>query len=90
MEGHEKTYNFQQLVNTANTLNRLTSIEYKNNGIKFGRVHNKMKNMWSDLHSLVEGEVVCNLSDYTLITTDDDVITALQESLKEAQYMFRV
>ena len=90
MEGHERAYDFHQLVNTANTLNRLTSTEYKNNGLKFGRVHNKMKNVWADLHPLAEGELACNLSDYTLIATDDDVIAALQEGLKEAQSMLRV
>ena len=39
---------------------------------------------------LVEGEVACNLSDYTLIDTDDDVIAALQEGLKEVQSILRV
>jgi hypothetical protein len=90
MEGHERAYDFQQLVNTANTMNRLTTIEYKDNGLKFGRVHNKMKNVWADLHPLVEGEIVCNLSDYTEIATNDDVTTAMQEGLKEAQSMLRV
>lgn len=90
MKVNERAYDFHQLLNTANTLNRLASIEYKDNGLKFGRVHNKMKNVWADLHPLVEGEVVCNLSDYTLIATDDDVTVALQEGLKEAQSMLRV
>jgi hypothetical protein len=90
MEGHERAYDFQQLVNTANTMNRLTTIEYKDNGLKFGRVHNKMKNVWADLHPLVEGEIVCNLSDYTEIATNDDVTAAMQEGLKEAQSMLRV
>jgi hypothetical protein len=49
-----------------------------------------MKNVWADLHPLVKGEVVCNLLDYTLIATDDDVATGLQKGLKEAQSMLRV
>ena len=45
-----------------------------------------MNNVWTGLHLLVEGEVVCNLSDYTLITIDDDVTVALQEGLKKTQF----
>ena len=77
MEGHERAYNFHQLVNTANTLNRLSAAEYKENGLKFGRVHNKMKNVWADLHPLDKLEVPCNLADYMLIATNADVILAL-------------
>ena len=84
MEGHERAYDFHQLVNTANTLNRLSATEYKDSGLKFGRVHNKMKNIWADLHPLSHSEVPCNLGDYTSIATDADVIAALQEGLKEA------
>jgi hypothetical protein len=40
MEGNERAYEFYQFFNIATTLNRLTSIEYKDNGLKFGRVHN--------------------------------------------------
>lgn len=90
MVSHERAYDFHQLVNTANTLNRLTALEYKENGLKFGRVHNKMKNVWADLHPLLEDEVPCNLADYSLITTDDDITSALQEGLKEAQGMLRI
>lgn len=41
----ERSYDFHDLVNTANTLNRLSSVEYGDNGLKFGRVHNKMENI---------------------------------------------
>lgn len=49
-----------------------------------------MKNVWADLHPLGELEVPCNLADYTLIATNVDVISALQEGLREAQSMLRV
>lgn len=45
MNGMERSYDFHDLVNTANTLNRLSSVEYGDNGLKFGRVHNKMENI---------------------------------------------
>jgi len=67
----------------------LTAIEYKENRLKFDKVHNKMKNIWADLHPLQEGERHCNLGDYTLVSTDDDVIAALQEGLKLTQGMLR-
>ena len=40
--------------------------------------------MWADLHPLGKLEVPCNLADYTLIATNGDVISALQEGLREA------
>lgn len=32
----ERSYDFNDLVNTTNTLNRLSSVEYGDNGLKFG------------------------------------------------------
>ena len=90
MEGHERAYDFHQLVSTANTLNRLTATEYKDDGLKFDRVHNKMKNVWADLHPLQEGEQECNLAGYSLIATADAVEAALQEGLKMSQDMLQV
>ena len=49
-----------------------------------------MKNVWADLHPLVEGDIACDLSDYTLVATDDNVIDALKAGLKEAQSLLRV
>ena len=46
----ERSYDFNDLVNT--TLNRLSNVEYGDNGLKFGRVHNKLENIWSSLHPL--------------------------------------
>lgn len=90
MEGNERAYDFHQLVCTGNTLNRLTTTEYKESGLKFGRLHNKMKNVWADLHPLTADERPCDLSDYSLIDSDAEVISALQEGLAEAQTMLRV
>ena len=85
MNGMERSYDFHDLVNTANTLNRLSSMEYGENDLQFGRVHNKVENIWSNLHPLREHEAVPNLSDYSLVSIDLDVICALKEGLKEAQ-----
>ena len=90
MEGHERAYNFHQLVSTANTLNRLTADEYKESGLKFGRVHNKMKNVWAQMHPLNAIETGCDLSDFALIAIDADVIATLQDSLREAQNMLTI
>jgi len=59
-------------------LNQLTAIEFKENGLKIGRAHNKMKNVWADLHPIGELEVTCNLINYMLIATNTNVIS-LQE-----------
>ena len=45
MVGMECTYNRHELVGIANTLNRLSGIEYSENGLQFRRVHNKMENV---------------------------------------------
>ncbi len=48
----EHAYNFSELVNYANTLNHVVAIEYGENGLQFGKVHNKMENVWVPLHPL--------------------------------------
>ena len=82
MNGMERSYDFHDLVNTSNTLNRLSSVEYGENGLQFGRVHNKVEIIWSKLHPLREGEIVADLADYSFISTDQDIIAALKEGLK--------
>ena len=36
MNGMERSYDFHDLMNTTNTLNRLSNVEYGDNGLKFG------------------------------------------------------
>ncbi len=73
----ECAYDFSKLINCANTLNHVTAIEYGENGLQFGRMHNKMENVWVTLHLLQEGEFITNLVDYNVIMLNDDVIHAL-------------
>ena len=87
MNGLERAYDFHELVNTANTLNHISVVEYGNNG--FQKQHNKMENVWESLHKLTLGEQRPNLDDYSLIAGNADVVSALQEGLKEAQSMLR-
>ena len=89
MNGHERAYDFHKLVNTANTLNHISTIEYGKNGLAFKKQHNKMENVWESLHKLQASEERCNLGDYNIISTNEEVISALQEGLKEAQGMLR-
>ena len=89
MNGHERAYDFHELVNTANTLNQLSAIEYGENGLRFNKVHNKMENIWAKLHPLAEGESVCNLGDYSKVGTNAMVIEALQEGFVAAQRTLR-
>lgn len=89
MSGAERAYDFHELVNTANTFNQLSAIEYGENGLKFNKVHNKMDNIWARLHPLLEGETPCDLGDYSLIDSNADVVNALKEGLLEAQRTLR-
>ena len=90
MQGLERAYNFHELVNCANILNKLLAIEYGDNELKFNRVHNKQRNIWAGLHPLEEGMSGPNLSDYSLINDDSKLIDALKERQREAQSMIRI
>jgi hypothetical protein len=41
----KRAYDFQDLVDCANTVNQLAAIEYRPNGLQFGRAHNKQRNI---------------------------------------------
>lgn len=69
MAGMERVYDFQELIQCANALNQLSAIEYGSNGLTFNRAHNKMCNVWDELHPLQPGETIADLSDYTLVET---------------------
>jgi len=43
--GMKRVYDSQEFLGTANTVNHLSQIEYKENKIKFARTHNKMNNI---------------------------------------------
>ena len=90
MNGHERAYDFHELLNTGNTLNHMSAIEYGQNGLAFKNQYNKVDNVWEALHPLQPGELRCNLGDYRLIPDNDSVVGALQEGLKEAQQMMQV
>jgi len=85
MVGMERAYDFQELLGAANTVNRLSQMEYGSNGLKFGRAHNKMTNIWAKLHPLSEDEVQPDLGNYRAVGTNGEVVTALKEGLREAQ-----
>ena len=75
----ERAYDFHELLNCANMLNQLSTIEYGINGLKFGQTHNKMENIWSKLHPLGENEVPTNLGDYSSIENNDMLVMTLKE-----------
>jgi hypothetical protein len=53
MIGMECAYDFFELVNCANILTHIATIEYGENGFEFGQVHNKMEIVQVDkLHPL--------------------------------------
>jgi len=87
MVGMERAYDFQELLGAANTVNRLSQMEYGKNGIKFGRVNKKMTNISAKLYKLADDEVEPDLGDYSAISSNEEVVTALKEGFKEAQKM---
>ena len=89
MNGNERAYDFHELLGTANTLNHLSEVEYAENGLKFNKQHNKMENIWAQIHPLGANEGPCNLGDYTDISTNAEVVSALQEGFRMAQMMLR-
>jgi hypothetical protein len=89
MNGNERAYDFHELLNTTNTLNHLSAIEYAGNGLKFNKQHNKMENIWAKLHPLKADKTPCDLGDYLEIPTNVEVVLALKEGLIEAQQLLR-
>ena len=89
MNGLERAYDFHELVNTANTLNHISAVEFGKNGLAFKKQHKKMETMWESLHELQAGEEPCNLGDYSLISTNAHVVAALKEGFRAAQGMLR-
>ena len=79
MIGNEHAFDLQELIKCANTLNQLFAVEYAQNGLKFGKQHNK--------HPLHTKEVIANLADYSRVTPNKETIAALKEGLQEAQRM---
>ena len=74
----ERAYDFSELLNCA-------TIEYRENGLKFGHLHNKTANVWADLHPLQEGQSLADLEDYSGICAHEDVIATLTEGFTKAQ-----
>jgi hypothetical protein len=89
MSGMERAYDFHELARVVNTMNQLSEVEYGENGLQFGRVHNKMTNIWAKLYLLGSGELKTDLGDYTLVGTNDLLVEAMKEGLLEAQKMLR-
>jgi hypothetical protein len=90
MVGLERAYDFHEVVGTAHTLNHLSSIEYAENGLQFGRAHKKMENIWHKLHPLQEGETAAHLGNYGGIQMEAEVIATLKDGLREEIAIVRV
>jgi len=62
----------------------LSSSEYGRNDLKFSRAHNKMNNIWAKLHKLEGDEVELDFVDYSVVSSNENVVPTLKEGLKEA------
>ena len=49
-----------------------------------------MNNIWAKLYKLEDGEEEPNLGDYSIVATNEEVVKALKEGLKEAQKLINV
>lgn len=88
MNNMERSYDFHDLVNIVDTWNCLSYVvSYTKNGLEFGRVHNKVENVWFALHPLAKREAPTNLSDNSMVAMDYDIISTLKGYFKEAQAM---
>lgn len=74
MVGMERAYDLNELMSSVNALNHLSTIEYGENGLHFGRTHNKQCNIWAKLHLLKDGKVCADLCDYSGVRTDDEIV----------------
>jgi len=69
----------------ANTVNHFIQIEYRVNGIKFIRTYNNMKKIWTKLHLLLGDKVELDLGNYSLVSSNKQIVIALKDRLREAQ-----
>lgn len=86
MRGHERSYDFSELVDCATSLNRLAAMDLSSGIVGVGKTHKKHKNIWMDLvPGPKEGHIPVDQTDYSGIQTNEDVIVALKEGLVLAQ-----
>ncbi|KAL3682655.1 hypothetical protein R1sor_000677 [Riccia sorocarpa] len=88
MKGYERNYDFADLVDCASGLNRLASMEYGEEKLHMSTSHAKQQTIWGKLHPLAVDESEPDLSDFTRLSTDGDIIHALKQGFQQAQSMF--
>ncbi|KAL3698403.1 hypothetical protein R1sor_012479 [Riccia sorocarpa] len=85
MSGCERNYDFADLIHCASGLNRLASMEYGEEKLNMGRSHAKQQTIWGKLHPLDAGESEPDLSDFSGLRTNAEIVDALKKGLQEAQ-----
>ncbi|KAL3680514.1 hypothetical protein R1sor_023470 [Riccia sorocarpa] len=87
MSGVERNYDFGDLLDCASGLNRLTTLEYGEENLRFSKVQVKQQTIWSKLHPLGPGQIASNLADFDGLQSDIAIIEALKVGFSEAQDM---
>ena len=66
MRGHERSYDFLELVDCATLLNRLAAMDLSSGIVGVGKTHKKHKNIWMDLvPGPKEGHIPVDQTDYS-------------------------
>lgn len=86
MRGHERSYDLMELVECATVVNRLVAMDLSEELVGAGKSHKKHINIWMKLHPIdTSMEKEADLTDYTGIETNADVVLALKEGLELAR-----
>ncbi|KAL2653433.1 hypothetical protein R1flu_021561 [Riccia fluitans] len=83
MRGYERKYHFGDLLDSAMGLNSLSALEYGEEKLQLDKHHHKQETIWTTSHPLEGGEIAANLSDFSEIGTNTNVVSALQEEDEE-------
>ncbi|KAL2645138.1 hypothetical protein R1flu_012725 [Riccia fluitans] len=85
MREYERNYDFEDLLDCANGLNRLAVLEYGEEVVKLSKAHVKQRPLWAELHPLPPGHAKADLSDFARLAIDYQITKALKVGLQQAQ-----
>lgn len=87
MVSNERCYDGCDLLSSAGALNRISEFQAGSN-LSFPAAHSKQENIWVDMNHM-PGIPLANLNNYTVVSTDEQIVYALKEGLAEAKVMCR-
>ncbi|MCO5595094.1 hypothetical protein L7F22_049132 [Adiantum nelumboides] len=87
MIGQERAFDFEDLLHSIGSLNKIAMHECNSDGLTFSRAHKKQEHIWKSLNKQEEGLEV-DLDNYEPVSSDERIVGALKEGLQKAQNLY--